>query len=258
MRDFSHRQYEDFLNSVIENNIPVYSVKGWIEEKPATGIILRHDVDRHPERSLQIAEMENRYKISTTYYFRAVGSSYNPEIMQKISRLGHEIGYHYEDLSLAKGRFKKGLELFQQNLDKLTAHVTIRTIAMHSRPYSRFDERMLWKVYNYRDFGLDEAYLSIDYSNIYYFTDSGRSWNSKANVRDYTSEGKEVPRGITHTSDLISFIRDHKQEPISINHHPERWCGTFSDYYRQLLFDKMVNIAKYVIILYRGRSKGNG
>ncbi|MBA7531110.1 hypothetical protein ES705_23321 [subsurface metagenome] len=39
--------------------------------------------------------------IKGTYYFRIVTQSFNPEIIEQIAELGHEIGYHYEDFVLA-------------------------------------------------------------------------------------------------------------------------------------------------------------
>jgi hypothetical protein len=44
----------------------------------------------------------------------------------------------------------------------------------------------LWKRYNYRDFGIiAEPYFDIDCDEVFYITDTGRSWNnSTASVRD--------------------------------------------------------------------------
>ena len=45
------------------------------------------------------ADMGNR----GTYYFRIVPESFDPQIIENIAELGHEVGYHYEDVSLVIG-----------------------------------------------------------------------------------------------------------------------------------------------------------
>ena len=66
-------------------------------------IILRHDVDRLPQNSVNTARIEKNLNITGSYYFRIVQKSYDATIIKQIAELGHEIGYHYEDLTLSKG-----------------------------------------------------------------------------------------------------------------------------------------------------------
>ncbi|MCX6266812.1 MAG: hypothetical protein NTW16_05570 [Bacteroidetes bacterium] len=47
--------------------------------------------------------MEQADGIRGSYYFRVVPESYDETIIREIALLGHEIGYHYEDLTLAGG-----------------------------------------------------------------------------------------------------------------------------------------------------------
>jgi hypothetical protein len=73
-------------------------------QTPATRvIILRHDVDRRPGNALKTARLEHDLGIPASYYFRAVPESRDEAVIQKIAGLGHEIGYHYENLSACKG-----------------------------------------------------------------------------------------------------------------------------------------------------------
>jgi len=64
-------------------------------------VILRHDVDRLPENSLRTAKIEHDLGIRGSYYFRIVQESFDEEVIKKIAALGHEVGYHYEDVDLA-------------------------------------------------------------------------------------------------------------------------------------------------------------
>ena len=67
-------------------------------------ILIRHDVDRHPENTLRMAQLEADIGICGTYYFRIVPDSFDERIIAEIAELGHEIGYHYEDVDLAVKR----------------------------------------------------------------------------------------------------------------------------------------------------------
>jgi hypothetical protein len=64
-------------------------------------IRLRHDVDLLPKNALEMARLEFENGIRGTYYFRIVPESFDVAVIEKIAELGHEIGYHYEDVDLS-------------------------------------------------------------------------------------------------------------------------------------------------------------
>lgn len=251
MRDFSLEAYKCLLTAISCGGGPVFGVADWLRNKPASGIMLRHDVDRKPFNALRIAELEREFDIVSTYYFRITKSSFNKEIIERISSLGHEIGYHYEDLSIAKGDYDQSFELFQKHLAKLRELVPVATISMHGRPLSRYDNRNLWNKFGFRELGiLGEAYLSINYEDTYYFTDTGRSWNpDAANLRDKVKFG--LTEQINTTDELGNFIQENKDKKIAIVSHPERWARNMFDYYSSLSFDLSVNVIKGLIKIVR-------
>lgn len=65
-------------------------------------LILRHDVDISPSIALKMAEFEHNMRIRSTYFFLLSGNLYNAlegrnvSALRQISRLGHEIGLHYD------------------------------------------------------------------------------------------------------------------------------------------------------------------
>lgn len=222
MNDFTQAKYEELLNVINQKEIKVYGIADYINKLPEKGIILRHDVDRKPQNALFTARLEYKYNIKSTYYFRITKNSFNSDIINKIASLGHEIGYHYEDLSIANGDYDNAIKLFKKHLEQFKPYAKVKTIAMHGRPLSKYDNRDLWKEYNFKDFGLiGEAFLSIDYTNIYYFTDTGRSWAENAsNIRDKVATNKS--QNVSTTNDLINFV--DKNQLIAIVMHPERWA----------------------------------
>ena len=56
-------------------------------------------MDRKPGNALVIGKFEKEAGIRASYYFRIVKESYDENIIKKIAEMGHEIGYHYENLS---------------------------------------------------------------------------------------------------------------------------------------------------------------
>jgi len=215
MPDFTPHTYKLLLSSLLDQK---YSFQPFIEflKKPESrSVILRHDVDARKMNSLKFALLENELGIRGTYYFRMVPQSFDEEIIKQIAGLGHEIGYHYEDVSVTAQRHKgtvaqwqKGIvyeELlakiaikdFKENLEKFRKIVPVETICMHGSPLSRWDNRLLWKYYDYKDFGIvGEPYFDIDFEKVLYLTDTGRRWNGGAvAVRDKVTGREETMRG---------------------------------------------------------------
>lgn len=64
--------------------------------------------------------------------------------------------------------------------------VPVSTIVMHGSPRSKHDSRDLWKHYDYRSLGIiGEPYFDIDFSKVFYITDTGRCWDGdRYSVRD--------------------------------------------------------------------------
>ena len=57
---------------------------------------------------------------------------------------------------------------------------------MHGSPQSEFDNKDIWKKYDYKQLGLlGEPYFDIDFNDFFYLTDTGRCWNGyRFSVRD--------------------------------------------------------------------------
>ncbi|MCI0473634.1 MAG: hypothetical protein L0Y76_08645 [Ignavibacteria bacterium] len=243
--DFTTVKFSEILNSVI-SNYKTYTINEWISGEYDMGIVIRHDVDRRNKHALRIAKMEYERNIRATYYFRV--STFDKEIVRDISALGHEIGYHYEDLSSNNGDFDKAIKSFEQNLEDMRnqSGLNINTIAMHGRWISGYDNRELWSEHDFRDFGvISDAFISIDYRKSYYITDTGRNWSSNsANLRDKVDSEFEAD---CRTSDeLIRFIKSGHAKRIFLVSHPERWDESYIPRIMHVAEDKLKNSLKTV------------
>ncbi|MDP4268155.1 MAG: hypothetical protein Q8880_12045, partial [Bacteroidota bacterium] len=188
MFDFTLEVYKLLLKRLIEKGYLIVPFGEYILKKDSYNkvAIIRHDVDRLSELSLNIAEIENKLNIKTSYYYRIVKGSNNPDIIKKVSQLGHEIGYHYEDLTIAKGDYSKAIKMFEKNLAYFRQFYPVKTICMHGSPLSKLDNRKIWDKINYRDYGIiGEPYYETNFNKFLYLTDTGRRWNGdKFSIRD--------------------------------------------------------------------------
>ena len=200
MRDFTLTTYQLLLQAFLQKAFSFTPLSGFVGETGKKTVILRHDVDRLPANSLATAQIEHALGISGSYYFRVDPESYDETIIREISLLGHEIGYHYEHLTLAGGDVDQAYESFCLHLEKLRKLVPVTTICMHGSPLSKWDRRAIWEKYDYRALGITaEPYFDVDFNHTFYLTDTGRRWDGyKVSVRDKAMDSRpeepEEPR----------------------------------------------------------------
>jgi len=73
--------------------------------------------------------------INSTYYFRSVPASWDEAVIKEVAALGHEVGYHYEDLSIMNGDKEKATKHFKQQLERLRKPYPVETICMRVYQY---------------------------------------------------------------------------------------------------------------------------
>ena len=244
--DFTFRTYRSLLNTLASQDFSFLSFEQFIGNNAGKKIALRHDVDLFPKNSLRFAKIESEFGIKGSYYFRIVPHSFNEKIIKEICSMGHEVGYHYEDISLATGvrrqasgeesrindarhteeeSVKMAIESFKKNLAKLREIVPVKTICMHGSPISRWDSRLLWKYYDYHDFGIvGEPYFDIDFNDVLYLTDTGRRWDGESvSIRDKA-------RGMEYNEHCINSFEDWKVKPNRSNSRTTSTSNNKPDY----------------------------
>lgn len=246
--DFTLRAYGEIIDAGKTASYRMMGVGDWIDTPVADGavIVLRHDVDRRPRHALAMAELEARRGVFSTYYFRRVGSAYDPSIIRAISAMGHEVGYHYEDFHLARYDPDQAFRLFERHLADLRAIAPIRTVAMHGSPFARFSNMELWKHHRFEPSGVKDCILSADWSAFVYFTDTGRSFDARrTNLRDEI-QGRRAP-GIATSAHVATYLSEERPARVQINVHPERWSDQLLPWFRQLGIDGAANLAKLAL-----------
>jgi hypothetical protein len=248
IRDFTLSAYELLLTSLQARGYRFYTFEHYLATRPSGKILLlRHDVDRVPLRSLETAVLERRLGIQATYYFRIVKQSNDPDIIQAIADMNHEIGYHYEDLTLENGDKRRALDSFVSNLNYFRQYYPVRTICMHGSPMSSWDNRDLWTAYDYHDYGITgEPYFDLDFNRFLYLTDTGRRWNGeKVSVRDKVYSGFNPD--FRSTFDILNELH-RLPEQVMITTHPQRWENQLMPWMAELVFQNMKNSIKRILV----------
>jgi len=287
MKDFTIHAYRSLLSAIQKAGYAFFTFEEWCKGN-ATGryVILRHDVDLKAANSLITARIESEMGIHATYYFRIVPQSNQPGIIKSIADLGHEIGYHYEDLSLFRGDKVKAIEHFRLQLDYFRQFYPVKTICMHGSPTSKWDNRDLWNDYDYRNYGiLGEPYFDLIKNNdilnqkFNYFTDTARMWDGDMyNLRDRfsgdniilsnDSSARQASENIIplkndiatkslkihSTFDMIGWLNTMPVDNIMMmTTHPQRWTNNRVDWFVELLMQNIKNRIKKIMVRRRGK-----
>ncbi len=273
--DFTLKTYRQLLTALQQQGFSFQTFQEFIEQPKEKSIVLRHDVDKLPENSLRFAQIQNELGIKGSYYFRIVkqnlpdgNQGFKPEIIEEIARLGHEIGYHYETFDEAVKSFKhqtpntkfsekeiaaKAIELFEKHLAEFRKLYPVKTICMHGSPRSKFDNKLLWKYYNYRDYGIiGEPYFDVNFDEVFYLTDTGRRWDGwKVSVRDKVpqqEQWKEQGLVFGTTQDIIKAAEQNRlPSRIMFTFHPQRWTKNTALWAKELVLQNAKNVVKYFL-----------
>jgi hypothetical protein len=251
MRDYSYKIYTLLIETLISEAYDFITFEEYCDRniRPGKFVILRHDVDRLPWNALEMARIENKKNIKASYYFRIVKEAYNEDLIRQIVSLGHEAGYHYEDIDLSNGNIDRAYESYLKNLTHFQKFYPVRTICMHGSPLSKYDNRNVWQKYKYKENGIiGEPYFDIDYNLLFYITDTGRQWNNaNISVRDKVNSIHTIK--INNTPHLIKLIKQ-KQLPaqLMINTHPHRWFDQPLPWLREYVLQNIKNVGKRILV----------
>lgn len=248
-RDFTDGAYADLLATADDANHAFLTVREYLarDDLPERFLVLRHDVDRKPANALRFARLEASLGVASSFYVRAGDGGFDGRVVATIESLGHEVGYHYEDVDRTEGDRAEARESFAENLAGLRRHATVDTVSMHGNPLTPYDNRAMWDAPDdLSSFDLlGGAYLSMDFGDVTYFSDAGRTW------RDGALKVKDPPRCVrqktvqaTTTRDLAMLIGTHRVERACVLSHPSRWADSYGQYVTAAATDRLVNVGK--------------
>jgi len=243
--DFTVKKYKELLISIKQQGYTFQTFNDFVKKPEQRSIVLRHDVDLLPYNSLAFAKIQAEQGVKGVYYFRAVPESWDEKVIKEIASLGHEIGYHYENLTTCSGNLDKGIQDFENNLTALRKLAPVSTICMHGSPMSKYDSKDLWKKHSYSDYNIiGEPYFDVDFKKVFYLTDTGRKWDgNKVSVRDRVDSSFNI--SFHSTQEIIESLQK-KELPnqIMFTFHPQRWNDNLFMWSKELVLQNAKNIVK--------------
>ncbi|TFH50105.1 MAG: hypothetical protein E4G92_00670 [Bacteroidia bacterium] len=280
MRDFTLKMFALLVDSLKREDYSFLTYEESLSRQGGRFVILRHDVDRSLLNALRMARLERRMGIAGSYYFREGIRGRSTEVIREIVRLGHEAGYHYENLSAEGGDMEAAIASFRRELAFFRQFYPVTTICMHGSPLSKHDNRLLWVQNDYRDHQiLAEPYFDLDITDTLYISDTGRRWDGDASIRDRSGMGSvmkglpgwdkwavAVPEksmirikpgcGALHelysfrgTEDIMAELAAGRlPERIMINIHPQRWDDNYLKWFRELVSQNIKNDVKRIML----------
>jgi len=278
-RDFTINKYKNLLSTFLKEGYKFITVEQVIRSNKFLEadkvVVNRHDIDTKYDlpNAIEMARLEYNNNIKSSYYFRTVPETLNLKIIQQIADLGHEIGYHYEVMSFAKGNYQEAVKRFSRDLDILRQIYPVKTICQHGgamghynttsiqgllkigwdylrgriKRIEYFPSTVLWDKYKFEDFELiGDAYLSLNFKKIKYFSDTGQRWDSfDTRILDNIDEGENLKKiSARTTNEMIKIIESGKIKYFNLLVHPANWHNNYYDWIKWRLLQKIRNTLK--------------
>ncbi len=257
--DFTFTKYLKIVEAIADSEYKVLRIADYIKLKslPEKFIIIRHDVDLDPVCQLRFARLEREMGLQTSYYFRVTKKVFREDIIQKVYDFGHEVGFHYEVFTKAKGDISLALDIFRQEQAVFTEKWKSETVCPHggsfvdntdgyslvnmikliprllsgNKVFSDHVNFDLWEGNNFADFGvIGDAYRSVDFSDLLYLSDTGRSWSDRYKRLDRVNSEVNPRFNIRSSDDIIRIINEGKTKKIYLLVHFEQWKDNFVDW----------------------------
>jgi hypothetical protein len=111
-----------------------------INSKGAPVVILSHDADHQPYKTLDMMEFEKRLGVVSSAFFfyeqNLKGAGYDPytldlEKLKSLERAGFEIGYHLNAYELANYNLDKAFEIINRDVAWFEQHFKLRSFVPH-------------------------------------------------------------------------------------------------------------------------------
>lgn len=198
------------------------------QDKSCSWVVVKHDVETNVSKALRLARIEAKYNIQATYYVQSSLLRDNKENLKEISRLGHEVSYHYDVLDSNNGNYKYAISEFLQTLnDFKELGFIVSTVCPHGNPIINREGWSSNKDF-FRDTNVSKMFPDIlDIvvhlpsrigNNYMYVSDASYSWRIIANVEDNDIKNK----GDQEIADFFKVLSENT-ECLIISTHPHRW-----------------------------------
>lgn len=248
---FVYSQWEKICKKLSENHKCILANQILDQDKNCSWVVVKHDVETNVSKALKLAKIEDKYNIKATYYVQSYLLRDNKADLIEISRLGHEVSYHYDVLDSNNGNYKYAISEFLKTLnDFKELGFIVNTVCPHGNPIINRDGWSSNKDF-FRDIDISNMFPDIlDIivhlplrlaKNYVYISDAAYSWKIISNVEDNDIKNK----GDMEIKDFFEVLSNNT-ECLIISTHPHRWQS-----FKILVISKIImfKIIKFIAIL---------
>ncbi len=199
--DFTHDSYSDILSAFINKSKFISYTE---IDQNSNYVLLRHDVDFSVHAAYDLAVIENKFGIRSTYFLLLHSEFYNLldkeniELIKKIINLGHQIGLHFDSsmYEINNDSSFEGFIQFESNIIRKIFNTEVNAFSFHNPSVIDL------KRENFKYAGLINTYATIFKQEIAYCSDSNGYWRH---------------------SRLSDFVVSNLNPKVQILTHPEWW-----------------------------------
>ena len=177
--NFDYKNYINLVNILKQNNYQIADYHNYTNYDRC--VILRHDIDTSLSKAVELAELETKENVKSTYFvlltsnFYNVASKSSRDALHRIQDLGHEIGIHFDEVAYGEmlpnecvAKVLKEKEILSSILE-----TEVTTVSMH-RPSKKILDADL-KIP-----GMVNSYGYEFFHGFKYLSDSRRRWREPA------------------------------------------------------------------------------
>ena len=209
---FSFEEYRKFIK-YLKSNYNLSLFRNW---KGENNILIRHDVDLDLFFAEELAEIEDKCGIQSTYFvmvssqFYNINSQRNRRILNKIVNYGHEIGLHFDPViyegadSELEIKAKQESRVIENVIEEKIVSISLHNPSIHNN-YIRFNDFI-------------SAYDKKIFNNEIYISDSCMNFRGK---------------------DIYKFVERSKKMPVQILLHPLHYSDNGDKYDK--IFQRKIN-----------------
>jgi len=214
--NFSYAHYERILKDAKRAGYRIVGCGEFAKKPPKPPyIVLRHDIEFYPDRAAEMAAIERRLGVRSTYFVRLHANEYNPmgyktyDALREIAKCGHEIGLHEESTDVSRifrEDFAAVLKRDKAILELLIGR-KVRGFSSH-RDFTGYDNLARWRRESPKKYGFEyQAYEDRFFKGATYVSDSLVAWKSFENgtptgrkdcLRKYIAERKQRIYALVH------------------------------------------------------------
>ncbi|MCM8537812.1 MAG: hypothetical protein NE334_17855 [Lentisphaeraceae bacterium] len=201
--DFTEQHYESLVKKIQKSFTPV-SYEEALLITHSGNALWRHDIDFSLQRALQLAKIEAKHGITSSYFIQLSSDFYNifeessRIIINQIIMLGHSIGIHFDPIVNKVDDISQLEEslLFEKQILEHYFNTNISAFSFHNPTPKTLE----WESHKYA--GLVNTYASHFRDNWLYISDSNGYWRNQR---------------------LANFLEENTGKNIQVLTHPAWW-----------------------------------